>query len=64
MSDFDFFSFLWVKRKPVFDDAIVAQTGNYLADDSGNPLYADDGTTRLTSDDFALTVEGNLYRWI
>lgn len=64
MSDFNFFSFLWVRRKPVFDDALVVQTGEYLTDDSGNQLYADDGVTKLVSDDFSLTVEGNLYRWV
>lgn len=56
-----FFSYLWVKRIPVYD---VGQQVTILTNDTslGTYLTADDGTTTLTADNIVTT--SNLIRYI
>lgn len=53
-----FFSYLWVKRKPVYDFPGVTE----LTDDAGQFILTDDaGTSILVADDAGLP---RLIRWI
>lgn len=53
-----FFSYLWVRRKPVYD---FPQITYLTSDDSQFVLTADDGSTILTTDNIGIP---RLIRWI
>lgn len=57
-----FFSYLWVRRKPVYDADFSNVT--FLTSDVGQlTLTADDGTTVLTTDAGSIPTD-RLIRWI
>lgn len=63
MSDFNFFSFLWIKRTPVFDASAQLSNFNYLTDENGNILTDENGVP-LIDQTPTVVISKILYRWV
>lgn len=58
-----FFSYLWVKRKPVYSASATMQGASIVDDSGANSLITDDGLYMIVSDPTGLLITETLVRW-